>query len=97
MKKLIEYLTIRIIQLSKEPKFIHHQWFVKYHLEIVEKIALELCDLYSNADRDLVHTMVWFHDYGKILDFDKQYEMTQEKGMSFLMDIGFNEQFSIKE
>lgn len=55
-----------IIDEASNPKFMHHQWFVQFHLEIFEKIALELCDAYSNADRDLIVAITWLHDLPKI-------------------------------
>lgn len=96
MNENIRKLKQQIIRLSNNPQFLHHRWFVKYHLEIVEKISLELCDIYPNADRNLVHVMVWFHDYGKILNSDKQYEMTQTKGLEFLLGLGFDKKFTEK-
>ena len=93
MKKKIELLKKQVIKKSKNPSFIHHKWFVKYHLEIVEKISLELCQKYQKADRYTVLALVWIHDYGKMIDFSKQYEMTPRAGKKLMEKIGFEEEF----
>ncbi len=95
-QKLISNLKEHIKKISSNKEFKHHQWFIEYHLEIVEKISLELCDIYKNADRNLVLMMVWMHDYGKIINFNNQYEETIVQGKNFLISLGFDKKYSEK-
>lgn len=94
MQDLIIKLKQEITELASDEAFIHHEWFVDHHLKIVERLALELGEHYPEADRDTVLAMCWMHDYGKIIDFDNQYEATADKGVDFLMELGFDAGFS---
>ncbi|MFA4931257.1 MAG: HD domain-containing protein [Patescibacteria group bacterium] len=89
MQDLIEKLKTSMIANANNPEFRHHQWFVKYHLEIVYQIAMELCDKYPLADREMVEILVWLHDYGKPLDFANQEEVTITQGRKKMAEIGF--------
>lgn len=94
--ELIESFRQSVIEASNDPSFVHHPWFVKYHLEIVDRIANELLDFYPEANRELVKVLVWIHDYGKAIDFDNQFELTLTKGRAKLEELGFAAEFTDK-
>lgn len=96
MKRLILDLKADVKRLANSSSFIHHTWFIQYHLEIVEEIAFELCERYPMADKNLVTILVWFHDYGKIVDHKNQYKATLSKGTEKLLKIGFEESIVTK-
>lgn len=86
-----------IREIASNPEFVHHKWFVTWHLEIVEKIALELCEIYSEADAELVQVMAWLHDYGKILSWENQYDRDLlNRGRDKLIELGFANDFANK-
>lgn len=93
MQKKLKDLKKIIIKAAQNPKFVHYKWFVKYHLEIVEKISMELCDIYKNADKNIVFAMVWLHDYGKILDFANPDETVLKQGKKLLLELNFSKNF----
>ena len=88
MQDKIAAFRQHVRRAAASPEFVHHKWFVQWHLEIVQRIADELCDHYPGADRELVELMVWLHDYGKILDFSRQYAMS-DKSWQKLTELGF--------
>ncbi len=73
--------------------FEYRDWFVKDHLIIVERIAMELCDIYPTADRDLVFALAWFHDFGKPLDAENEHTLTRVKGAESLRLVGLEDDF----
>ncbi len=92
--KLLGQFKNHVIDATKNPTFIHHDWFVDLHLNFVERISFELCDIYKDADRDVVMALVWIHDYAKILDKDNEHdEKMFEEGRTKLLEIGLNEGF----
>lgn len=89
-------LKAEIRRLASDSNFVHKDWFVKYHIEIAEKIANELCLKYKNADSQFVNALIWFHDFGKLVDFENQHKATQEKGLDKLLELGFDKDYSKK-
>ena len=69
----IQELKAHVSGLAQNPSFKHHQWFLEYHLQILEKLVLELCEFYPEADKEMVLTLVWIHDYEKILGVHANY------------------------
>jgi hypothetical protein len=97
MQEKIQAFRDHVTELSANPAFVHHKWFVEWHLVIVERITLELCEFYPQVDRDLMIVLAWLHDYGKILDFDHQYDRSLlDQGRDVLVELGFDKAFADK-
>lgn len=77
----------------RNPNFTYHTWMVEYHLDIVEKIAMELCDIYPNADKNIVQALVWFHDFGKPINEDNERPTTLEEGPKVMKECSFDKEF----
>ncbi|HVS58699.1 MAG TPA: HD domain-containing protein [Candidatus Saccharimonadales bacterium] len=97
MHEKIGAFKAHVREISANPDFVHHKWFVEWHLELVERIAKELLVHYAEADKELVEVMVWLHDYGKIIDFDHQYDRKLlDIGRDKLLELGFADGFANK-
>ncbi len=70
-------------KIKSSKAFIHREWFIAFHLNIVEKIVLELCDVYTEANKQICLAMVWLHDYQKVIDFDREHKL----GIEFKNDL----------
>ncbi len=86
----IQSLKDRVVQAVALQTFVHHDWYVRFHLEIVETIALELCDLYSEANRQKVHDLVWLHDVEKIVDVSKKDDTALTATRSLMAELGYS-------
>lgn len=88
----IPALREKVSNLAKNKRFVHHKWFLEYHLELVEKISLELHKRYDEVNLALLLGLIWIHDYGKILGI-KDDEEAIEKSKIFMQEIGFDEKY----
>lgn len=93
MQENIKKFKNIVIENFSKKDFKYHEWMVDYHLKIVERIAMELCDIYTYADRDLVQSLVWFHDFGKPIDEENERAITIEQGPAVMLDCGFGQDF----
>jgi hypothetical protein len=93
MSDKIKRLKDHVVNVSSDEDFVHHKWFIKYHLEIVHAISMELSEIYDKSDPELIEVMVWLHDYGKILDYNNQEEMLFKEGRKLLENLEFNDEF----
>lgn len=89
---LLKFKNIVIENFSSKD-FTYHEWMVQYHLNIVEKIAMELCDIYTDADRDIVQALVWFHDFGKPIDEENERAITLLEGPKVMLACGYTQEF----
>lgn len=88
MNKINE-LKKAVTSASKNPSFVHHKWYIKYHLNFVEKISLELCEIYKDADKEIVQSLVWVHDYGKILGIKDDTDLIANKITTLMKKVGY--------
>lgn len=93
MSEFILKFKKHVIEMCNNPNFIHYKWYVKYHLNIIEKLMDEVLVLYPDANKDVLYTMIWLHDYWKIVDFDNQYSETLLSWRNKLLEIWFDLDF----
>ena len=92
MDDLLNSLREHITKAAADPAFVHHKWFSRWHLEVVEALTNDMLDIYPEADRNIAIAMAWMHDYGKILDFDNQYDAKYvEEGRLLMLSLGFED------
>ena len=97
MQNLIQNLKETVTAAAANEDFLHHEWFVEYHLKIAEQIALELCSIYKKADVDIVTTLIWVHDYPKIIVKEREHDPALlEKVYELLLVVGFDKEFADK-
>lgn len=95
MQEKIQALINKVTENCSRSDFEYREWFVNYHLRIVEEIALKLCESYPEADKNVVHVMAWTHDFSKPLTTSKEDEKVQLIPMvrENLAQLGFESEF----
>ena len=93
IKNKLEKFKNIVIKNCKNPTFEYKEWFVDDHLIIVERIAMELCDIYKEANREVVFALVWFHDFGKPINRENEYETTKKEGAKEMRNVGLSQDF----
>jgi hypothetical protein len=97
MEELLNKLRTFITEKATNPDFVHHKWFIKWHLKIVETLSKDMKRLYPEADESMLIALSWMHDYGKIINFDTQYDHIHiEAGRQDMIRLGFDEVFATK-
>jgi len=95
MNELLDSLREHVAAKAANPDFVHHEWFTKWHLEIVETLTRDMLSHYPEADEATLIALGWMHDYGKIIDFDNQYDHKYiEEGRRVMLALGFSESFA---
>ena len=45
MNELLDSLRAYITKKASNPEFVHHKWFIKWHLELVETLSKDMMGL----------------------------------------------------
>ncbi len=91
MKEKVENLKREASILAQNESFVHHEWYLDQHLEIVEQLSLEIAENYE-PDMYLVLGLVWIHDYAKTVGIrDDKDVISRSRGL--LLDLGFEEEY----
>ena len=95
MTPSIDDLINKVTENCTREDFEYREWFVSYHLRIVEEVALKLAAAYPEADKDLVRVLAWTHDYSKPLTRDKESEKSSLLPMvrTALSELSFDETY----
>lgn len=63
---------------ATDPSFKHHEWYIEHHLDYVMAIAKAIIKSDEEEDQQLIHDMVWMHDYPKMMGDKDNYELVRE-------------------
>ena len=63
---------------ASDPSFIHHEWYIEHHLDYVMAIAKAIVNSDEPEDQQLIHDMVWMHDYPKMMGDKENFELVRK-------------------
>ena len=66
------------LRAASDPSFKHHEWYIEHHLNYVMAIAKAIVKSDEPEDQQLIHDMVWMHDYPKMMGDNDNYELVRE-------------------
>jgi len=73
-KQTIAQLKKYLVNIIKNSPYCD-SWFYQKHILVVEKLAMELCDNYPEANRDAVSLMVFLHDIGRADNHSENHDL----------------------
>ena len=71
-------IEVEARRAAADPSFKHHEWYIEHHLEYVMAIAKAIVNSDEEEDQQLIHDMVWMHDYPKMLGDNDNFELVRE-------------------
>jgi mycoredoxin len=71
-------IEVEARRAASDPSFIHHEWYIEHHLDYVMAIAKAIVHSDEPEDQQLIHDMVWMHDYPKMLGDKDNFELVRE-------------------
>jgi nucleoside-diphosphate kinase len=71
-------IMLEALRAATDKSFKHHKWYVKHHLDYVMAIAKAIVKSDEPEDQQLIHDMVWMHDYPKMMGDNDNFELVRE-------------------
>lgn len=71
-------IEVEARRAAADPSFKHHEWYIEHHLDYVMAIAKAIVNSDEEEDQQLIHDMVWMHDYPKMLGDNDNFELVRE-------------------
>ena len=71
-------IEVEARRAASDPSFKHHEWYIEHHLNYVMAIAKAIVKSDEPEDQQLIHDMVWMHDYPKMMGDNDNFELVRE-------------------